>query len=182
MLRCWTAGSERILACLPQSRHASSEALTSSTGVCVFRDRFAESTPCSSSDHSQFRHRFEKALPTGAWMIAELRAVARPQGWGEFDVFDGRVFRMLNVLDEFSRESLAVRVRRKLSSIDVIDVLTDLFILRGIPWMPTAAGLCARAAEQTCTTGTTAACPRSPREGPVGRRRQAGLFGGRPAP
>ena len=40
---------------------------------------------------------------------------------------------MLNVLDEFTRESLAIRIRRKLSSIDVIDVLTDLFILRGIP-------------------------------------------------
>ena len=40
---------------------------------------------------------------------------------------------LLNVLDEFTRESLAIRVRRKLSSIDVIDVLTDLFILRGIP-------------------------------------------------
>ena len=46
---------------------------------------------------------------------------------------DGRAFRMLNVLDAFTRESLAIRVRRKLSSIDVIDVLTDLFILRGIP-------------------------------------------------
>ena len=42
-------------------------------------------------------------------------------------------FRMLNVLDEFTRESLAIRVRRKLSSADVIDVLTDLFIVRGIP-------------------------------------------------
>ena len=40
---------------------------------------------------------------------------------------------MLNVLDEFTRESLAIRVRRKLSLSDVIDVLTDLFILRGIP-------------------------------------------------
>ncbi len=47
--------------------------------------------------------------------------------------YDGRAFRMLNVLDEFTRESLAIRVRRKLSSIEVIDVLTDLFILRGIP-------------------------------------------------
>ena len=46
---------------------------------------------------------------------------------------DGRAFRTLNVLDEFSRESLAIRVRRKLSSSDVIDVLTDLFILRGPP-------------------------------------------------
>ena len=46
---------------------------------------------------------------------------------------DGRAFRMLNVLDEFTRESLAIRVRRKLSSVDVIDVLTDLFLLRGVP-------------------------------------------------
>ena len=37
---------------------------------------------------------------------------------------------MLNVLDEFTRESLAIRVQRKLFS---IDVLTDPFILRGIP-------------------------------------------------
>ena len=36
-------------------------------------------------------------------------------------------------LDEFTRESLAIRVRRKLSSSDVIDLLTDLFILRGVP-------------------------------------------------
>ena len=40
---------------------------------------------------------------------------------------------MLNVLDEVTRESLAIRVRRRLSSSDVIDVLTDLFILRGVP-------------------------------------------------
>ena len=45
----------------------------------------------------------------------------------------GRAFHTLNVLDEFTRESLAIRVRRKLSSTDVIDVLTDLFILRGVP-------------------------------------------------
>ncbi len=43
------------------------------------------------------------------------------------------MFRTLNLLDEFSRECLAIRVRRKLNSTDVIDVLTDLFILRGIP-------------------------------------------------
>ena len=46
---------------------------------------------------------------------------------------DGRAFRMLNILDEFTRECLAIRIRRKLNSLDVIDVLTDLFILRGIP-------------------------------------------------
>src|SRR5690606_8215719 len=43
------------------------------------------------------------------------------------------VFRTLNILDEFSRECLTIRVRRKLNSTDVIDALTDLFILRGVP-------------------------------------------------
>lgn len=46
---------------------------------------------------------------------------------------DGRKFRMLNLIDEFSRECLAIRVDRKLRSTDVIDVLSDLFILRGVP-------------------------------------------------
>jgi putative transposase len=40
---------------------------------------------------------------------------------------------MLTVIDEFTHESLAIRVDRKLNSTDVIDVLSDLFILRGVP-------------------------------------------------
>jgi transposase InsO family protein len=46
---------------------------------------------------------------------------------------DGRKFRMLNLIDEFTRECLAIRIGRKLRSTDVIDVLSDLFILRGVP-------------------------------------------------
>jgi len=46
---------------------------------------------------------------------------------------DGRKYRMLNVLDEFTHECLAIRINRRLKAIDVIDVLSDLFILRGIP-------------------------------------------------
>ena len=46
---------------------------------------------------------------------------------------DGRVFRTLNIIDEWTKEALAIRVKRKLNSIDVVDVLTDLFILRGPP-------------------------------------------------
>ena len=40
---------------------------------------------------------------------------------------------MLNVIDEFTRECLAIRIDRRLKSTDVIDVLSDLFILRGVP-------------------------------------------------
>ncbi len=46
---------------------------------------------------------------------------------------NGRKFRMLNIIDEFTRECLAIRIDRKLNSADVIDVLSDLFILRGVP-------------------------------------------------
>jgi transposase InsO family protein len=46
---------------------------------------------------------------------------------------DGRKIRMLNVIDEFTHECLAIRVARKLKAADVIDVLSDLFILRGVP-------------------------------------------------
>ena len=46
---------------------------------------------------------------------------------------DGRKYRMLNIIDEFTRECLAIRINRKLNSTEVIDVLTDLFILRGVP-------------------------------------------------
>ncbi len=46
---------------------------------------------------------------------------------------DGRKVRMLNVVDEFTRECLAIRVGRKLKAADVIDVLADLFITRGTP-------------------------------------------------
>jgi transposase InsO family protein len=46
---------------------------------------------------------------------------------------DGRKFRILNILDEFTRECLAVRVERRLNSQDVIDALFNLFIFRGVP-------------------------------------------------
>ena len=46
---------------------------------------------------------------------------------------DGRKFRMLCVVDEFTREALTIRVARKLSPSDVIDTLADLFIARGLP-------------------------------------------------
>ena len=40
---------------------------------------------------------------------------------------------MLNIIDEFTHECLAIRIDRRLKAIDVIDVLSHLFILRGVP-------------------------------------------------
>ena len=46
---------------------------------------------------------------------------------------DGKALRTLNIIDEYSRERLAIHVDRKLNSGSVVGVLSDLFILRGIP-------------------------------------------------
>ena len=46
---------------------------------------------------------------------------------------DGRAFRILAVLDEYTRECLAMLVDRRITSQDVIDQLYQLFLLRGVP-------------------------------------------------
>lgn len=46
---------------------------------------------------------------------------------------NGRPFRVLNVIDEFTRECLATRVARQLKADDVQDCLTELFCQRGVP-------------------------------------------------
>lgn len=46
---------------------------------------------------------------------------------------DGRRFRMLTVIDEYTRECLAVVVARRLTSDDVLQALSDLFVERGPP-------------------------------------------------
>ena len=46
---------------------------------------------------------------------------------------DGKAFRLLNIIDEYTRECLTIEVKSKLTSQDVIDVLFELFIFRGIP-------------------------------------------------
>ena len=66
-----------------------------------------------------------------------LRPEHRDHVWAydfvEDRTHDGRKIRMLNIVDEFSRECLAIKVARRLKAIDVIDALSDLFILRGVP-------------------------------------------------
>ena len=46
---------------------------------------------------------------------------------------DGKAFRRMPVIDEFTREGLAIRVGSKMNSNDVLPFLADLFLLRGIP-------------------------------------------------
>ena len=46
---------------------------------------------------------------------------------------DGRALRILVLLDEYTRECLALRVERRLGSMQVIEVLADVMLVRGIP-------------------------------------------------
>jgi transposase InsO family protein len=46
---------------------------------------------------------------------------------------DGRAFRILNVIDEYTRECLAVKVKRHLDHEDVQECLTELFCSHGVP-------------------------------------------------
>jgi putative transposase len=46
---------------------------------------------------------------------------------------DGRTLRILVLIDEYTRECLALRVERRLNSLEVIDTLADVMLRRGIP-------------------------------------------------
>ena len=46
---------------------------------------------------------------------------------------NGRAFKILTIIDEYTRECLGLVVKRRITSQEVIDKLFDLFILRGIP-------------------------------------------------
>ncbi len=46
---------------------------------------------------------------------------------------DGRAFRILTIIDEYTRECLAILVDRRITSQDVIEQFFYLFVSRGAP-------------------------------------------------
>ena len=46
---------------------------------------------------------------------------------------NGKAFKILNIIDEYTRECLATLVDRKIKADDVINQLFNLFVFRGIP-------------------------------------------------
>jgi putative transposase len=65
------------------------------------------------------------------------RAERRDQVWAWDFVFDrtsnGTTLKWLSIVDEYTRECLALKVARNMTSEDVIDVLAELFVSRGVP-------------------------------------------------
>lgn len=69
--------------------------------------------------------------------VVRLRPLFAKHVWS-YDFMEDRThngvkFRTLNVIDEYTRECLAIKAARRLTSHDVVEVLTDLFIERGVP-------------------------------------------------
>ena len=66
-----------------------------------------------------------------------LRPERKDHVWSYDFVFtrtsDGRPLKILTLIDEYTRECLAIDVDRNIRSQGVLDRLTDLFIMRGIP-------------------------------------------------
>jgi len=67
--------------------------------------------------------RLRPAYPDHVWSYDFVHACTR----------DGRALRLLTVLDEFTRECLAIVVARRLASTDVLECLTRLFVQRAVP-------------------------------------------------
>lgn len=66
-----------------------------------------------------------------------LRPTHRNHVWTYDFVSDrtrnGKPLRMLTLLDEYTRESLAIKVDRALKAYDVVEQLAELFVIRGTP-------------------------------------------------
>ena len=67
--------------------------------------------------------RLRAAWPNHVW----------PYDFVEGRTHEGRKFRMLCIIDEFTREALAIRVKRKLNSTHVLEALADVMVRRGAP-------------------------------------------------
>jgi len=84
-----------------------------------------------------YRHKFKKAKGDSSNSCSVKKAEHINHVW-TYDFIsdqtsDGRSLKLLTVLDEFTRESLAIEVGRSIKSRDVIQVLEYLFMVRGIP-------------------------------------------------
>jgi len=74
-----------------------------------------------SSENSVIRKRAERIDHVWCWDFVKDQTA------------DGRPFKILTIMDEFTRECLALLVGRSIRSGDVIEVLRELMLVRGVP-------------------------------------------------
>jgi len=84
----------------------------------------------------------KKQKPRGRlWLndgsCVRLRPERRNHVWSydfvEAQTHDGRKVRLMTLIDEFTRECLAIRVARRINSFGVIETMADVMLVRGIP-------------------------------------------------
>ena len=51
----------------------------------------------------------------------------------EAQIHDGRKRRLMTLIDEFTRECLAIRVARRINSFGVIETMADVMLAKGVP-------------------------------------------------
>ena len=83
------------------------------------------------------KQRKKRRLGSSAGGCLRRRAEHKDHVWAWDFVFDrtanGRSIKWLSIVDEYTRECLALEVDRNMTSEDVLDVLRDLFVIRGVP-------------------------------------------------
>ncbi len=66
-----------------------------------------------------------------------LRPERRNHVWSydfvEAQTHDGRKVRLMTLIDEFTRECLAIRVARRINSLGVLETMADVMLVRGVP-------------------------------------------------
>lgn len=106
-----------------------------------------------------------KRLWLGDGFCVRLRPALRNHGWCydfvHAQTHDGRPLRFFTLMDEFTRECLTSAVAKKMTSENVLERLSDLFIDRGVPGYLRSA---------TCEATTVRSSPRP---------RSAGVYLGR---
>lgn len=79
----------------------------------------------------------KRRLGTADGGCVRRRAEHKDHVWAWDFVFDrtanGRSLKWLSLIDEHTRECLALEVNRRMTSDNVLDVLRDLFVVRGVP-------------------------------------------------
>lgn len=83
------------------------------------------------------KHKPRRRLWLNDGSCIRLRPERRNHVWSydfvETRTHDGRKLRLMTLIDEFTRECLAIRVARRINSLGVIETMADTMIVRGIP-------------------------------------------------
>jgi putative transposase len=83
------------------------------------------------------KHRPRGRLWLNDGSCIRLRPTHRNHVWSydfvEAQTHDGRRVRLMTLIDEFTRECLAIRVARRINSLGVIETMADVMLTKGVP-------------------------------------------------